>query len=62
MPSYKHTKRIVCFIISVVLLGLTALPTHAATTIEVKHTTDIAVSEDDWWDRGVQYVRIFGFE
>ncbi len=58
MLSYKHTKRIVCFIISVVLSGLTALPAYAATTIDVKNTTDIAVSEDTWWDRGVQYGRI----
>lgn len=58
MPSYKNTKRIVCFIISVMFFCLTVLPAYAATTIEVKHSTDIAVSEDDWWDRGVQYGRI----
>ncbi len=58
MLSYKNTKRIVCFIISVMLLCLTVLPAYAATTIEVKHSTDIAVSEDEWWDKGVQYGRI----
>lgn len=40
------------------LLCLTTISAYAATTIEVKHSTDIAVSEDDWWDRGVQYGRI----
>ncbi len=58
MPSYKNTKRIICFIITVIILCITNLPAYAATTIEVKHATDIAVSEDDWWDRGVQYGRI----
>lgn len=58
MTTYKYTKRIICFIITLVLFCLAAVPAYAATTIEVKHTTDIAVSEDDWWDRGVQYGRI----
>ncbi len=58
MASYKYAKRIACFIISIMLLCFTALPAYASTTIEAKHSTDIAVSEDDWWDRGVQYGRI----
>ncbi len=58
MASYEYAKRITFFIISIMLLCFTILPTYAATTFEVKHSTDIAVSEDDWWDRGVQYGRI----
>ncbi len=58
MLLHKHTKRIACFIVSIVLFCLITLSASAATTFEVKHSTDIAVSEDDWWDRGVQYGRI----
>ncbi len=58
MPSYKYTKRLFCLIIAIVILCSTALYACAATTFEEKHTTDIAGSEDDWWDRGVQYGRI----
>ncbi len=58
MLSYKHIKRIIGILIAVILLCLTALPVYAATTIEVKYSTDVAVSEDNWWDRGVQYGRI----
>ncbi len=39
-------------------LCLTTLPVFAATTIEVKHSTEITHAEDDWWDAGVQYGRI----
>ncbi len=55
---YKNYKKIYRFLIALVILCLTALPAYAATTIEVKHSTDIAVSENNWWDRGVQYGRI----
>ncbi len=58
MILYKSFKKISYFLIAVVVFCSTALPAYAATTIEVKHSTDIAVSEDDWWDRGVQYGRI----
>ncbi len=47
-----------CVLIAFMVLCLTASPVYAATTIEINHTTDIAVSEDNWWDRGVQYGRI----
>ncbi len=55
---YKSIKKISCILIAVVILCLTASPVYAAATIEAKHTTDIAVSKVDWWDRGVQYGRI----
>ncbi len=58
MASYKYAKRIACFIVAVVVLCLTTVSAYAATTIEAKHSTDIAVSEDNWWDKGVQYGRI----
>ncbi len=58
MSSYKSFKKISCVLIAFILLCLTALPVYAATTIEVNHATDISVSEDNWWDRGVQYGRI----
>ncbi len=58
MGLFKSLKKISCVLIAVMVLCLSALPVFAATTIEVKHTTDISVSEDNWWDRGVQYGRI----
>ena len=58
MLSYKKIKRIVCVLIALVLFCLTILPAYATTTLEVKHSTDIAVSDDAWWNRGVQYGRI----
>ena len=58
MRSNKYTKRIVHFLFAIVILCSATLPVFAATTFEVKHSSDIAVSEDNWWDRGVQYGRI----
>ncbi len=58
MSLYRKFKKLSCLLLAVVVLCLTALPAYAATTFEAKHSTDIAVSEDDWWDRGVQYGRI----
>ncbi len=58
MSKFKLLKMTACFSIAVMLLSLNALPVFAETAIEVRHTADIAVSEDNWWDRGVQYGRI----
>lgn len=58
MRLKKYARRTFHFLVAVVLLCSTILPVFAATTFEVKYSTDIAVSEDDWWDRGVQYGRI----
>lgn len=58
MSLFKSLKKLSCVLIAVMLLCLSTLPVYAATTLEVKNTTDIAVSEDNWWDRGVQYGRI----
>ena len=58
MNIIKLLKTIICISIAVLLLSLNSLSVFAATSIEVKHTTDISVSEDNWWDRGVQYGRI----
>lgn len=62
MTFYKHTKRIVCFLLAAVIFCFSALPVFAATTFEMKHSVDIAVSEDNWWDRGVQYGRLLVLE
>ncbi len=58
MSLFKSLKKISCVLIAVMFLYLSALPVFAATTIEVKHTTDISFSDDNWWDRGVQYGRL----
>ena len=58
MSLFRSIKKISGVLVAVMILSLSALPVLAATTIEVKHTTDISVSEDNWWDRGVQYGRI----
>ena len=58
MSLFRSIKKISCVLVAVMILSLSALPVFAATTIEVKHVTDISVSEDNWWDRGVQYGRI----
>ncbi len=58
MSIIKLLKTISCISIAVMLLGLSALPVFAETNIEVIYTTDISASEDNWWDRGVQYGRI----
>ena len=58
MSLFRSIKRISFVLVAVMILSLSALPVFAATTIEVKHTTEISVSEDNWWDRGVQYGRI----
>ncbi len=58
MSLFKSLKKISCVLIAVTVLCLSALPVYAAITIEVKSTTDISVSEDNWWDRGVQYGRL----
>ncbi len=55
---YKPFKKISCILVAVIVFCLTALPVFAATTFDVMHSTDIAVPEDNWWDRGVQYGRI----
>ncbi len=58
MSLYKSFKKISCVLFAIVFFCLTALPSYAATTIEEKYSTRIAVSDDDWWDRGVQYGRL----
>lgn len=58
MLFYKSFKNICCVLIAVVVLCSGVLPVCAATTFEIKHSVDIAVSEDNWWDRGVQYGRL----
>ncbi len=58
MSLYKSFKKVSSILIAVMVLCLSALPVFAATTIEVISKTDIAVSDDNWWDRGVQYGRI----
>ncbi len=58
MSSFKSLKKVSCVLIAVMVLCLSALPVFAETTIEVKYTTEISVSEDNWWDRGVQYGRL----
>lgn len=58
MSFYKSFKKVSCILIAVMILCLSTLPVLAATTIELISKTDIAVSDDNWWDRGVQYGRI----
>lgn len=58
MSLFRSIKKISGVLVAVMIFSLSALPVFAATTIEVKHVTDISVSEDNWWDRGVQYGRI----
>ncbi len=58
MRLYKSSKKLCCVLIVVMVWCSSALPVFAATTIEVISKTDIAVSDDNWWDRGVQYGRI----
>lgn len=58
MSLFKSQKKIYCVLISVIILCLSVFPAYADTDIEVISTTDISASEDNWWDRGVQYGRL----
>lgn len=58
MSLYKSFKMVSCILIVFIFLISSAMPVFAATDFEVISKTDIAASEDDWWDRGVQYGRI----
>ena len=58
MSLFKSQKKIYCVLISVIILCLSVFPAYADTDIEVISTTEISASEDNWWDRGVQYGRL----
>jgi hypothetical protein len=62
MSLFSSLKKVSCVLLAVMILCLSALPVYAAINIEVKSTTDISVSADDWWDRGVQYGRLLVLE
>ncbi len=58
MSLFKSFKNISCILIAVLFITLSVLPVSAATSFEVVSQTELSVSEDNWWDRGVQYGRI----
>ena len=46
MSLFRSIKKISSVLVAVMIFSLSALPVFAATTIEVKHVTDISVSEE----------------
>ncbi len=55
---FMSFKKAGCILIAILFVCLTILPVSAATSFEVISSTELSVSEDNWWDRGVQYGRI----
>ncbi len=55
---HKHTKKIFCLFLTIIISAISVLPVSATDGLKVEFTTDISVSGDNWWDRGVQYGRI----
>lgn len=58
MRLFNFQKKISCMFFSFIIFCLSAFPVFAETSVEVISTTEISASEDNWWDRGVQYGRL----
>lgn len=54
----SYIKRMLCVLLTAIFLTLPVIQTSALTQFNVYRTTDISYSDEDWWDRGVQYGRL----
>ncbi len=54
----KKTMQFFCTVCVAVFFCLFAPQASAATQLQEQYSTDLAYSEDGWWDRGVQYGRL----
>ncbi len=54
----KYINKISCFFLTIFILSTSVIHAFASDGLKVEFTTDISVSGDNWWDKGVQYGRL----
>lgn len=57
-----YNKRLFSVFLMILIFTFSVIQASALTQINVNYTTDISYSDENWWDRGVQYGRILLLE